>query len=631
MPHTLNEKADTGTSTETDNETAIRVIGPDQLYNAAARERFVQFMQPVLALQHPNLVRTLAVSERRESVTVITEAVTAATLESILASDPFLSLPAIQSILEQVAMALDGAHAAGVVHGALSTRSILITPGGDAIVADVGLAPAFEHAGAREAAHDASTLAYASPEAVRNERATEASDQYSLGVVAYELLAGHRPFAGSAAKLKRAHLGKRPEHIGKLQLGHPDAWSVAVMRMLEKSPSARFESLADAMEAITPPVGSEGNGFRATLGWLAQQQISGAALPIADEAIGQRLRAARRLFAEPGFIRRHHVATGFVGLIAIAVGGAAWWGRVPSTTLTHISTTAATIEQRLTPESIPSQMTAAGASPALAGARVTLPSVPAPAPAETSVETPPETPHAAVRAAPRAAPRAPSHAPPPRTTPHATLHTPPHETPRPTPRELPRSTPAAATPTAAAPIAAAPIAASTTAVPAYVPPAPPPAAPAPDSAVRLPDRAPAIIATAPASAFPSGAPASVSAAAAPSLTTAQAEAAARTLVDQLRRGDLRSISATMVASSADAEFLEWLRGKSGDVQVGAPGAVHDVSLPDGSVEVSYTVPIIWTHASGARRTRTAAITAAVRPSPSGAKLTTWLLSQGFVP
>ncbi len=613
MPHTLNEKADTGTSTEADNETSIRVIGPDQLYNAAARERFVQFMQPVLVLQHPNLVRTLAVNDRRDSVTVVTEVVTAATLESILASDPFLSLPAVQSILEQVAMALDGAHAAGVVHGALSTRSILITPKGDAVVADVGLAASFEHAGAREAAHDASTLPYASPEAVRNERATEASDQYSLGVVAYELLAGHRPFTGSAAKLRRAHQSKRPEHIGKLQLGHPDAWSRAVMRMLEKSPSTRFESLADAMENITPPVGSEGNGFRATLGWLAQQQISGAALPIADEAIGARLRAARRLFAEPGFIRRHHVAAGFVSLIAIGVGGAAWWGRVPSTTLTHISTTAASIEQRLTPESIPSQMTAAGASPALAGARVALPPVPAPASPESSVETPRETPRSAVRAAPGASTRATAHAPvhtpmhtPVHTAPQATSHTPPHEVPRATPP---------------------------TAVPAYVAPAPAPApaAPATDSALQQPDRAPAIIAAAPASAFPSGAPASVSAAPAPVLTTAQAEAAARTLVDQLRRGDLRSISATMVASSADAEFLEWLRGRSGDVQVGTPGAVHDVPLPDGSVEVSYTVPIIWTHASGARRTRTAAITAAVRPSPSGAKLTTWLLSQGFVP
>jgi serine/threonine-protein kinase len=621
MQNTLNEKADTGTSTEADNDTSTLVIGPDQLYNAAARERFVQFMQPVLVLQHPNLVRTLAVRARGESVTVVTEAVNAATLESILASDPFLSLPAVQSILDQVAMALDGAHAAGVVHGALSTRSILITSDGDTIVADVGLAPAFEHAGAREAAHDASTFPYASPEAVRNERATEASDQYSLGVVAYELLAGHRPFTGSAAKLKRAHLGKRPEHIGKLQLGHPDAWSEAVMRMLDKSPASRFESLADAMESITPPVGSEGNGFRATLGWLAQQQISGAALPMADEAIGTRLRAARRLFAEPGFVRRHHVAFGFVSLIAIAVGGAAWWGRVPTTALTHISTTAANIEQSLMPESIPSQMTAAGASPALAGARVTLPPVTASASPESLVETAPETP----RAAPRAAPRAPTRTTPPpapRATAHAPVHTPVHTPPQTTshtpPREVARATPPAVVPTA---------------VPAYVAPAPAPApaAPATDSVRQTPDRSPAIIATAPASAFPSGAPSSVSATSVPALTTAQADAAARTLVDQLRRGDVRSISTTMVASSADAEFLQWLRGRSGDFQVGTPGAAREVPLPDGSVEVNYTVPIIWTHASGARRTRTVAITASVRPSPSGAKLTTWLLSQAFVP
>jgi hypothetical protein len=149
--------------------------------------------------------------------------------------------------------------------------------------------------------------------------------------------------------------------------------------------------------------------------------------------------------------------------------------------------------------------------------------------------------------------------------------------------------------------------------------------------VLQPERTPGIIAAAPANAFPSAAPASIAATAAPSLTAAQADAAARTLVDQLRRKDLHAVSATMVASSANAEFLDWLRGRSGDFQVGPPSAAHDVPLPDGSVEVSYTIPILWTHASGARRSRTIAVTTSVRPSPTGAKLTTWLLSQRFVP
>ena len=87
----------------------------------------------------------------------------------------------------------------------------------------------------------------------------------------------------------------------------------------------------------------------------------------------------------------------------------------------------------------------------------------------------------------------------------------------------------------------------------------------------------------------------------------------------------------MLASAADADFMEWLRGRSGNFQVGTPAAVRVAPLPDGSIDVSYTIPIIWTHASGARRTRTASITASVQPSPSGAKLSTWLLSERFVP
>jgi hypothetical protein len=502
----------------------------------------------------------------------------AATLESILTGDPFLSLAAVQAILQQVATALSDAHAAGFVHGALSTRSILITPEGDATVTNVGVA-ARTAAKSRATVDDPVTLAYASPEVVRGEPATPLSDQYSFGVIAYELLAGQRPFDGSPAKLRRAQLGKRPEPLDTLHLVNPDEWSQAVMRMLEKSPSERFSSVADAVEGITPPFGAKGDGFRRTLGWLAQQQISATAPPSAP--IAKQPRASRAS-------RKRYMALGVAALAVIAIGAVAWSGRLPS--LTQLSSSVVRIGQRIAPEATPSPMTTETASPELADEPAAQPSAPAP----TFPARPPDISRRAFR-----------------------------ETPRPTANVTPRDT----RPTGTSPVAAA----FTNVQPAGPAPSVATAPPVVDSPLQPPDRAPAVLANAPSSSFPSNTPGSVSSAPTASLTTTQADAAARTLIDQLRRGDLRAFRATMVASRDDADFLDWLRGRSGDFQIGAPRTARVVPLPDGSVQVSYSVPIIWTHASGARRTRVAAITASVRPSPAGGQLASWLLSERFVP
>lgn len=507
----------------------------------------------------------------------------AATLESILTGDPFLSIAAVHAILHQVGKVLGDAHEAGFVDGALSTRSIFITPDGDATVTIAGVG-ARAIPNVRMSTDDPAVLAYASPEVVRGEPATPLSDQYSLGAIAYELLAGHRPFDGSPAKLRRAQLSKRPEPLSELHLVNPEEWSQAVMRMLEKSPAERFSSVADAIEQITPPFGVKGDGHRRTLGWLAQQQISGTA-PLV-EPVAKQAREARKA-------RRRYVSWGFAALIVIAVGAAAWAGKLPS--IARLSNSATQLEQRLVPDQAPSPITT-DATPALAD-----PSSGQASPPTTTPVFPPrpvfrDTPIPAARATPPrdARPVAASPAP-------ATITNPQPAVTQPAPTE-----PAVVTP----PVSETP--------PVVATPTPP-------------DRSPTVIASAPASSFPSGAPASVSSAPVATLTSTQADAAARTLFDQLRRNDLRAFRSTMVASRDDADFLDWLRGRSGDFQIGAPRTARTAPLPDGSVQLTYAVPVIWTHASGARRTRVAVLTASVRPSPSGGQLASWVLSERFVP
>jgi hypothetical protein len=99
----------------------------------------------------------------------------------------------------------------------------------------------------------------------------------------------------------------------------------------------------------------------------------------------------------------------------------------------------------------------------------------------------------------------------------------------------------------------------------------------------------------------------------------------------LRSTDARALGASMVASKIDEEFVGWLRRRPVDLEVGTPGATRVVPMPDGGAQVTYVVPISWTHASGARPKRSAVLVVAVRPSSAGATLASWALAEPFVP
>ncbi|MCK5650435.1 MAG: Ig-like domain-containing protein, partial [Gemmatimonadetes bacterium] len=94
------------------------------------------------------------------------------------------------------------------------------------------------------------TPAYMSPEQCKAGKLTGASDQYSLGVVAYELLTGHPPFAGSPFEIMQAHTSAALQSIRERRPECPPELEAAVFRMLAKNPEERFSDVAEAIEAL---------------------------------------------------------------------------------------------------------------------------------------------------------------------------------------------------------------------------------------------------------------------------------------------------------------------------------------------------------------------------------------------
>jgi serine/threonine-protein kinase len=128
--------------------------------------------------------------------------------------------------------------------------NILLNADGEAIVTDFGIAKVAESPNQTQTGTVVGTPVYMSPEQCYARELTGASDQYSLGVVAYEMLVGRPPFSGSSFALMRSHTDTSPPPLRELRPDVPPAMEAAVMRMLAKTPEERFPSLADALVSL---------------------------------------------------------------------------------------------------------------------------------------------------------------------------------------------------------------------------------------------------------------------------------------------------------------------------------------------------------------------------------------------
>ena len=153
---------------------------------------------------------------------------------------------AAAELLQPIARALDAMHRQGWVHLDVKPQNILIRKGGGALLADLGIAQR------RGAQTHACTPVYASPEQAAGDRPVGPwSDIYSLGVVLYEMVAGHPPVRGDQdLVLLTQHLEVTPPSPRKVNPGLSVNQEQAIYKALEKSPSDRFDTATDLIQAI---------------------------------------------------------------------------------------------------------------------------------------------------------------------------------------------------------------------------------------------------------------------------------------------------------------------------------------------------------------------------------------------
>ncbi|HEX9564200.1 MAG TPA: protein kinase [Gemmatimonadaceae bacterium] len=261
-------------------QVAIKVLAPGTLSDDAAVDRFLREARTVAALEHENIVPIYAVRQVEELHCFIMRYIVGRSLAAIIDDCGPLPLNVIRAIAFQVGVALQYAHRKGVVHRDVKPANVLFSEEGSAIVTDFGIAKDLAGTHATVTGMLMGTPAYMSPEQCRQEGLSWSSDQYSLGIVLYEMLTGTVPFEGMSLDMMIGHTDREPPAIRSRRTDCPVEMEWAVLRMLKKRPSERWRTMGEALEALGARPLAMDDPIRQTLRELALQghQYRGAAV-----------------------------------------------------------------------------------------------------------------------------------------------------------------------------------------------------------------------------------------------------------------------------------------------------------------------------------------------------------------
>ncbi|KRE94181.1 hypothetical protein ASG76_12410 [Nocardioides sp. Soil774] len=317
-----------------DRPVAVKVLKTEYADDPLFRARFETEARHAAALHHPGIASVFdygASSLDDGSATprpyLVMELVEGQPLSALLRPDAPLDAAVAQQLLAQAAEALGVAHAAGIVHRDVKPANLLVTPDRRVKVTDFGIARAAEGMALTKTGEVMGTPAYISPEQAEGGTATAASDVYSLGVVAFECLAGRKPFtADSAVATALAHLRnpvpELPDHV-------PGALAAVVRRALAKSPAERYPDGAAFARALRAPTAEEAATVVAPVVPPASSSTQVLPTAVADPAAPAAAAAARPAPTPTSARRRTSVPWPLViGIAAVlaAVLLAVWLG-----------------------------------------------------------------------------------------------------------------------------------------------------------------------------------------------------------------------------------------------------------------------------------------------------------------
>ncbi len=231
---------------------AIKLLARHRVSEETAKTRFVREARAASALDHPNIGTIHDIGEEDGELFIAMALYEGETLRRRLEKGPFAVEEAL-AILRQVALGLEVAHRAGIVHRDVKPANILMTSSGTVKILDFGLAKLVSDSQSQtmtQAGQAMGTMLYMSPEQLRGEAVDSRSDLWSLGVLAYEVLAGVSPFqTDSSAATAIRILNDEAPSLAAVP-GVPDWLAELVSQLLRKNPAERPQTASEVLRRL---------------------------------------------------------------------------------------------------------------------------------------------------------------------------------------------------------------------------------------------------------------------------------------------------------------------------------------------------------------------------------------------
>jgi Tol biopolymer transport system component/tRNA A-37 threonylcarbamoyl transferase component Bud32 len=305
---------------------AIKILPPEKLTDANAKERFIREAKAASALNHPGIVTVHDIRSDADSDFIVMEWINGQTLADLI---PSKGLPVAQLLRYaiQIADALAAAHRAGILHRDLKPSNVMVTDDGRIKILDFGLAKLLDPtdsgsdattfaAPLTEARTLLGTAAYMSPEQAEGHKLDARSDIFSFGAVLYEMATGVRPFgSGSSLSILSRILHDDPRPPTEVNTSIPAELERTILRCLRKDPGRRYQTMADlraALEDLNVETAAGGQTRSAMPVTWPGRRMAAALLPIALAAAGY-LAWQRWRPAEPAEPLRASALTTFPG------------------------------------------------------------------------------------------------------------------------------------------------------------------------------------------------------------------------------------------------------------------------------------------------------------------------------
>ena len=248
----------------TGDQVALKVLMPDLAASEELRRRFLREARYASELDHPHIVAVREAGEVDGILYIAMQYVQGKDLQAVLTTEGALGPAAAVWMLEQVASALDAAHASGLLHRDVKPGNVVIASGqgsdppGHCYLTDFGLSknPSKDSAALTAVGDFVGTLLYTAPEQVLTDDVDYRVDIYSVGCILYEILSGEPPFlCEQDADLLQAHVSEPPPKLTALQPDLPSAVDDVIARAMAKEPADRYASCMQLVEAARTALG----------------------------------------------------------------------------------------------------------------------------------------------------------------------------------------------------------------------------------------------------------------------------------------------------------------------------------------------------------------------------------------